>query len=211
MKRVHLIGRKNHGKTTLVSELVAEFRRRGLRVGTIKHTHHQHELDTPGKDSHRHRESGAVVVGILTRSMSAVFRPHAEECTATGRPDNEARYAAMASAFADCDLVLVEGDVHTTALKLEVWRAGLDTEPLARKTPGIRAIITDDAVAEAVPVLPRRDLPRVADFILEVLNEKSTQICRGRERRSMPEQWEPEFALMDVTDRGQIVLSSKDG
>ena len=45
MKRLHIIGGKNHGKTTLVVELVEEFTRRGMTVGTIKHTHHQHELD----------------------------------------------------------------------------------------------------------------------------------------------------------------------
>jgi len=170
MNRVHLIGRKNHGKTTLVTELVAEFRRRGLRVGTIKHTHHRHELDTPGKDSHRHRESGAAVVGVLTHSMSAVYRPFSEECAATGRLDNEPRYAAMAPAFADCDLVLVEGDTHAAALKLEVWRAALDTEPLARQIPGIAAVATDDPLEDPVSVLPRANVAAVADFILEALS-----------------------------------------
>ncbi|MCA9266810.1 MAG: molybdopterin-guanine dinucleotide biosynthesis protein B, partial [Planctomycetales bacterium] len=69
MKRLHLIGRKNHGKTRLIVDLVEELTSRGLRVGTIKHTHHRHELDTPGKDSYQHRTAGAAVVGILSRSM----------------------------------------------------------------------------------------------------------------------------------------------
>jgi molybdopterin-guanine dinucleotide biosynthesis protein MobB len=73
MKRLHVIGGKNHGKTTLVVELVKEFSRRGISVGTIKHTHHQHELDVPGKDSYRHRMAGAAAVGILSPSMSALF------------------------------------------------------------------------------------------------------------------------------------------
>ena len=59
MKRVHVIGGKNHGKTTLIMDLIRELTARGLQVGTIKHTHHKHELDIPGKDSYRHRESGA--------------------------------------------------------------------------------------------------------------------------------------------------------
>ena len=75
MKRIHIVGRKNSGKTTLVADLVAHLTANGHRVGTIKHTHHQHELDTPGKDSHRHREAGAAVVGILCPGMTAVFRP----------------------------------------------------------------------------------------------------------------------------------------
>jgi molybdopterin-guanine dinucleotide biosynthesis protein MobB len=59
VKRLHIIGGKNHGKTMLVVELVQEFARRGIPVGTIKHTHHHHEVDVPGKDSHRHRLAGA--------------------------------------------------------------------------------------------------------------------------------------------------------
>ncbi|MDC0936360.1 molybdopterin-guanine dinucleotide biosynthesis protein MobB, partial [Pirellulales bacterium] len=66
--RVHIVGRKNHGKTTLIVELIGELRGRGLRVAAIKHTSHAHDLDTPGKDSHRHGEAGAAVVGILSRN-----------------------------------------------------------------------------------------------------------------------------------------------
>ena len=77
MNRIHIIGRKNHGKTQLVVELVEEFSLRGLRVGTIKHTHHDHELDTPGKDSHRHRSAGAAVV-VIDSAASLVPRAEVE-------------------------------------------------------------------------------------------------------------------------------------
>ena len=100
MKRIHIIGSKNHGKTLLVTELVQELSSRGYRVGTIKHTHHQHELDSPGKDSHKHREAGAAVVGILTRSLNAIFwQPDAAKFAT---PDD--RYEAFAESFADCQL-----------------------------------------------------------------------------------------------------------
>ena len=88
MHRIHIIGRKNSGKTTLVVDLVRHFRAQGYRVGTIKHTHHHHELDTPGKDSFRHRQAGAKAVGIVAPTMSAIFWPSpsdktgAEECKA---------------------------------------------------------------------------------------------------------------------------------
>ena len=51
--------KNDRGKTTLLIELVEELTRRGVRVGTIKHSSHSHELDTPGKDSFRHRQAGA--------------------------------------------------------------------------------------------------------------------------------------------------------
>ena len=70
MRRIHVVGRKNSGKTTLVVELVRHFTAAGLRVGTVKHTSHSHELDTPGKDSYQHRHAGAAVVGIFPRDIA---------------------------------------------------------------------------------------------------------------------------------------------
>lgn len=166
MKRIHIIGGKNHGKTTLVTELVQELTARGYRVGTIKHTHHQHELDAPGKDSHRHREAGAAVVGILSRSMNAVFWPPTmQEDTS---PDK--RYADFAPMFADCFLTLVEGDTQTDAVKIEVWRKALDTQPLAMSDRSIVAVVSHDVPsALAAPVWPRAELAALADRILALV------------------------------------------
>jgi len=168
MKRVHIIGGKNHGKTTLVVDLVGEFRTRGMRVGTIKHTHHSHELDMPGKDSHRHREAGAEVSGILSQSMNAIFwndegLKNSEESHSI--PDG--RYRSFDWAFADCEILLVEGDTQTDALKLEVWRAINKTPPIAGVIKSVLAIVTDDPVETSLPILSRTNVAAVADFILD--------------------------------------------
>lgn len=161
MNRIHLIGRKNHGKTQLVTELVEEFALRGLRVGTIKHTHHDHELDTPGKDSHRHRTAGAVMVGILSRNMSAVFVP-SQQIRA-----GDDRYAMLSSIFAACDLVIVEGDSQTVAPKIEVWRAALGTEPLAAQDSAVLAVVTDDPLEIKTTIHPRAEVSELAGWILD--------------------------------------------
>ncbi|MCA9035395.1 MAG: molybdopterin-guanine dinucleotide biosynthesis protein B [Planctomycetaceae bacterium] len=168
--RVHIVGRKNSGKTTLVCELVEFLTRQGLQIATVKHTHHHHELDTPGKDSHRHRESGATAVGILSPQMSAVFIP---ADPAQHSDDRESRYDALHSAFAHCDLVIVEGDLHTSAARIEVWRAAVSELPYAATMPEIRAVVTDDVLpadtkcgdGSQSTILPRRDLPEIANFI----------------------------------------------
>jgi len=160
MRRIHIIGRKNSGKTTLVTDLVRELKLQGLVVGTIKHTHHQHELDTPGKDSHRHRTAGADVVGILTPTLDAVFSvAHCEH-------DDPLRYERMAPSFAGCDIVLVEGQTHTPAPRIEVWREATGTRPLACSDSGIRAVVTDDPISVPVPVLPRSDVNALAQRVL---------------------------------------------
>ncbi len=164
MKRIHILGRKNHGKTTLVVELVEHLSARGLRVGTIKHTHHSHELDTPGKDSHRHRQAGASVVGILSRGMSAVFWAPEEADAPSGD-----RYDQFAPHFAGCDLVIVEGDTATTGLKIEVWRRAAGSTPLAKEDASILAVISDDLPGVETTTWTRNDLQRAADEILKLV------------------------------------------
>lgn len=162
MQRIHVIGRKNCGKTTLVTELITEFTARGLRVGSVKHTHHHHELDTPGKDSFRHREAGAAVVGILSPGMDAVFVPH------TDNSRDEERYGVFEAAFANCDLVLVEGDSQTTAIKVEVWRKAVTDSPMAAEDSSISAVISDDEFACDVPHWKRSNIKALATRVSEL-------------------------------------------
>ncbi len=172
MKRIHILGRKNHGKTTLLVELVEHLTARGFRVGTIKHTHHAHELDTPGKDSHRHRAAGASVSAILSRSLNAVFWPP-ELPKNDGEAGAADRYAEFEPHFAACDLVLVEGDTTCLGTKIEVWRQAIGSEPMALSDPQIRAVITDDVVDVPVSRVSRSDTAVIAAKVLELANVKS--------------------------------------
>lgn len=162
-RRVHIVGRKNSGKTTLVCELVREFIGRGLKVATVKHTHHSHELDMPGKDSHKHRQAGAAGVGILSPHMTAIFVPAERE------ERGEHRYEQFESQFNDCDLILVEGDLQTTAPRFEVWRATVTERPYAADNVAIQAVISDDPVdGNSCSVLARADVSKIADRILQL-------------------------------------------
>jgi len=153
MNRLHIVGRKNHGKTTLVAELVAHFTNQGLSVATIKHTHHAHELDTPGKDSFCHRQAGACLVGIVAKNLSAAYWP-----TPASESDSSVQYEEFERLAEKCDLVLVEGDLHATAPKIEVWRAAIGPAPLAVENDSILAVVSDDPAPVACDTYPRRDL-----------------------------------------------------
>lgn len=160
MRRVHVVGRKNAGKTTLIVDLVRELVARGVRVGTIKHSGHWHEPDTPGKDSYRHREAGGRPAALVTAAESmAVFLPNR---------GGEQVYADLDPLYADCDLVLVEGGLASAAPQIEVWRAELGDEPLARSHPRILAVVSDDSVPLHVPVWPRADVGLLADRVMEI-------------------------------------------
>ncbi len=161
MPRLHIIGRKNSGKTTLIVELVEQLTIRGLRVGTVKHTHHHHELDTPGKDTYRHRQAGAAAVGILAPAMNAIFWP--------APPDHD-RYQQFDALLEDCELVLVEGHSQADGLKIEVWREQPDrppeeNRPFASTDTSISAVVSDDQVPAEVDVWPRNDIDAIIQQI----------------------------------------------
>ena len=159
MRRVHLVGHSGHGKTTLTVALIEHWTAVGLRVGSIKHTRHVHELDTPGKDSWRQRQAGASPAAIIAGDRLALHLP----LQVADDP-----YALLAPHYVGCDLILVEGDVETAAPKVEVWRAGLSVPPLASERVGIRAIITEDQTSLLLEHWSRQDLPRLATRILEL-------------------------------------------
>lgn len=157
--RLHLVGLKNAGKTTLMVDLVRELSVRGLLVGTIKHSPHEHTLDVPGTDSFRHREAGGSPSAFVTSDGAALFLP---------RPPANDPYAALLPHFSRCDLILVEGDLESRAPKFEVWRSGLERPPLALRHPGILAVISDDSAAPQLPCWPRSPVNRLADRLLRI-------------------------------------------
>jgi len=162
MKRIHIVGKSNSGKTTFLEALLPVLLEMELRVGTIKHSGHAHELDKPGKDSHRHRLAGGAPAAILSGPLMGVYIP---------RTDASA-YDVLAPLYHDCDLVLVEGDIDATAPKVEIWRAAVTEAPLANGRDDIVAIISDDSPRTHVPLWSRSDLHDTARRILLTVGVK---------------------------------------
>ena len=162
-KRIHVVGRKNSGKTRLIVELVDALAATGLRVGTIKHTSHHHELDTPNKDSHRHRLAGARPAAVVSPDLIGVY---------LATDTRQDPYALLVPMFADCDLVVVEGDLETAAPKIEVWRQAVTPAPLAASSVDVQALVTDDPVdlPTPVPVHRRHDIDALAQHVLDLLH-----------------------------------------
>ena len=154
-----IAGFKNSGKTTLVVELIGVLTGRGYRVATLKHAHHNFDIDHQGKDSFKHRAAGANEVIVASAKRWA----HIKELSDEAEPD----MAELLDHFENPDLVLVEGYKHGDHPKLELRRTGFDAPELAGKDSSILAIVSDADIAKAsVPVLARSDIAAIADFIL---------------------------------------------
>ncbi len=152
-------GWKNSGKTTLTERLVTELARRGHAVSTVKHAHHDFDIDRQGTDSFRHRAAGAREVAIVSDRRWALMHELRDEA--------EPPLEAVLARLSPCDLVLVEGYKREAHRKIEVRRLGArDTKPLSKVDPNIVAIAADHPVAgEAVPVFSLDDVAAIADFV----------------------------------------------
>jgi molybdopterin-guanine dinucleotide biosynthesis protein B len=157
MKIYGVIGWKNAGKTSLMERLVAEFTTRGFTVSTIKHVHHDVDLDKPGKDSHRHRAAGANEVVLAGAHRFALMVEHR-----AGEPP----LAQVIARLTPVDLVLIEGYKRDSHPKIEVWRAEAGHDLIQTGDPTIRAVATDSALTPlGVPRLDLNDTGQIADFI----------------------------------------------
>ncbi len=151
-------GWKNSGKTTLVERLVAELVRRGRRISTVKHAHHDFDIDVPGTDSFRHRQAGASEVAIVSARRWALMHEL--------RDEDEPPLASVLSRLAPCELVIVEGYKREGHPKIEARRLGArDTTPLSARDPSIVAVAADHAQpGETLPVFDIDDIAAIADF-----------------------------------------------
>ena len=152
-----VVGWKNAGKTTLVERLVAEFVRRGWRVATIKHAHHDADVDQPGTDSFRHRAAGATEVALVGGHRYAIMREQ-----------EEPTLAEVLARLAPADLVVIEGYKREPHPKIEVRsdESASMGPPMAPKDPSIVAIAADVQPVEArLPYFKRDDISGIADYI----------------------------------------------
>lgn len=168
MKVVGFAGYSGAGKTTLVEQVVALLKARGLRVSVIKHAHHEFDIDRPGKDSWRHRQAGAYEVLIASSRRLALMR-ESEQPLAWQVED------LLAQLDPAVDWVLVEGFKQGALPKIEVWREaqpGESPRPLRYPQDAfIRAIATDDAARlpepTPLPVLDINDPAAVVAFLVD--------------------------------------------
>lgn len=160
MKVAGIVGWHNSGKTTMVVALVRELTARGYRVSTIKHAHHEFDVDTPGKDSWQHREAGAREVMVGSNNRWALMH----ELRGSKEPELDELIGYMNPA----DLVLVEGFKNADHEKIEVYRDGLDDPPIACSSESIVAVASDVTLQQLKPGTIRldiNDLSGIADFI----------------------------------------------
>lgn len=160
MRVFGVAGHSGMGKTTLLEKLIPEISSRGLIVSLIKHSHKNIDIDRPGKDSYRLRESGCKEVLLLGNDRWALMHEL--------RGSEEPSLYELLSRMQNCDLVLIEGFKQGGFPKLEVWRASLEKKPLWPQLIGTIAITSDKKISGlGIAELDLGDVPTIANFVLK--------------------------------------------
>ncbi len=156
------------GKTTLLEALLPKLTAAGLRIGLLKHAHHDFDVDKPGKDSYRLRKAGASQMLIASRNRHALM---------TETPDAETEFDYLLTRFdaEKLDVILVEGCKNIAFPKIELHRAEVGKPWLYPHDENIMAIAADETVETDLPQMHINDLDAIADFVLDYVNKWRAQ------------------------------------
>ncbi|HHG3528540.1 TPA: bifunctional molybdopterin-guanine dinucleotide biosynthesis adaptor protein MobB/molybdopterin molybdotransferase MoeA [Vibrio parahaemolyticus] len=153
------------GKTTLLEALLPKLTEAGLRIGMLKHAHHNFDVDKPGKDSYRLRKAGASQMLIASRNRFALM---------TETPEAEAEFEYLLTRFDEdkIDVVLVEGCKNIAFPKIELHREEVGKPWLYPHDENIIAIASDSAELDSeLPQMNINDLDAIAQFVLQYVQE----------------------------------------
>ena len=164
---ISIAGYSDAGKTTVVEKLVPELKKRGYRVGTIKHSEHESNFDTRGKDSWRHFAAGADAVLISSSDKTVMIRKQERRSDDSQSDDSRAQLAFLRTYLTDVDVVLAEGFKKAKIPKIEVFRKQMSDEPACLNDDNLVALVTDADIKISVPVFGLEESGRLAEFIVQ--------------------------------------------
>lgn len=150
------------GKTSLLKKLIPALRAQGIRPGLIKHTHHNMDIDKPGKDSYELRKAGAAQTMVASAQRWALM---------TETPGEEALdldYLVSRMDHSTLDLVLVEGFKQESVAKILLFRSDAGHEIAELNVDQhVIAVASDIPLSLPVPILDLNDVAGVVAFIQE--------------------------------------------
>jgi molybdopterin-guanine dinucleotide biosynthesis protein MobB len=158
---ISIVAKSGTGKTTLLEKLIGELKRRGYRVGAMKHDTHQFDIDREGKDSWRLTQAGAHTMVISSPAKIAVIKQNTN-MTEPSVSDVISTY------YSDVDIVLTEGFKNNGFPKIEVHRVERSSTIMCRgetHDPTLIAVASNDHMEVDVPVFDINDFQGICNLI----------------------------------------------
>ena len=156
-KIIGISGWKNVGKTFYASLIIKLLVERGYKVGSIKHAHHDFDIDKPGTDSFKHREAGSNQVIISSSKRWAKITENKNE--------NEKSLDELIQELQNVDVIVVEGFKKDNHPKIEILSKDLKNRN--KETKNVIAIVSDDLKDTITPVFKENDIENLVEFIIK--------------------------------------------
>ena len=158
MKIIGIVGWKNSGKTYFVSNIIKKLKLKNYRVASIKHAHHEFDIDHKNTDSYIHREAGSsqVIVSSSKRWVKITELNNSKEQTLSD----------LINQLSDTDIVVVEGFKNEAHPKIEIITNG-NNKYLFNQISNIKAIISEVQIDTNLKQFKENEIDNIVNFILE--------------------------------------------
>ena len=158
-----IVGWSGSGKTDLTTRRVRLFVKKKILVSTIKHTHHDFEIDKKGKDSFKHIESGANEVVLYNEKKWSLI---------SSLQKKSMNIQSVIEKFdKKTEVVIVEGLKYSNFPKIEVIRASLGKPLIFPKDKNIKCIVADQKTSKlnqtTLPIIEFDQTEKIGNFIMK--------------------------------------------
>jgi len=153
-KIISIVGRKNSGKSTLISKLIPYYRQRGFSVSVLKNTHHEIFKEEEGKDTGRFLTNGADSVILSDKKHFRLIKNR----EINSNIDIINRY------FEDSDIIFIEGDKQSSLKKIEIIGQSKES-PLFQDIKNVQFLISDKKIESSLEIFKRDEIDLIADAI----------------------------------------------
>jgi len=158
---IGIVGWKNSGKTRLIKELIKYFSSKKYKVATIKHAHHNFEIDKVGTDSFAHRKAGANEILISSSKRWAKINEISYR--------NELKLNDLLTKIENSEIVLVEGFKKENHKKIEVVRTSeTKKKPLYSSLKNVIALVSNEKLNINIPIFKDSEFEKIANFIISI-------------------------------------------
>ena len=154
---IGIVGWKDVGKTYLVTEIIKLLVAKNYRVGSIKHAHHDFNIDKPGTDSFKHRESGSSQVIISSSKRWAKINENID--------NREKSLKELIEEFENIDIIIVEGFKNEIHPKIEIITNNVEISN--SKINNVIAIVSDVMLNSNTPVFKKNEIKSLVEFIIK--------------------------------------------
>ena len=156
-KIIGITGWKDVGKTYYASLIIKLLVKKGYQVGSIKHAHHDFDIDKPGTDSFKHREAGSNQVIVSSSKRWAKITENNNK--------NEKSLDELIQELQNVDVIVVEGFKKDNHPKIEILSKDLNNRN--KETKNVIAIVSDDLKDTITPVYKENDIENLVEFIIK--------------------------------------------